>query len=470
MFERNRLIAVRSIEVEFGLAKAWALRGREEQAIAGFERVLALDPAYLQARIELAGLLLRRGLAREALGHYEQALALTPGDRTLQFRHAHVARLLAASTSTPRAGPAPHAVAPIPPQDNPLGKIDLRNQATFKAHRSGWGYGLAALAPLHNRRGVHFDGFLERNFAWRHWQEGCRSPEVLRRMRSEGTFDELATSEERGITPYTRPWIGFLHNPPAMPPWFHPQESPQTIFQKDIWKRSQDACLGLLTLSDYHASWLRQATGKPVSVLTFPTEIPAAQFDFARFAASSERKIVQIGWWLRKLSAIYRLPIPRDNPLGYEKLRLVPDFFGNAAQYLAALLEREVALEGRPLDPTFASNTRELQHLPDHEYDVLLSENIAFVELYDASANNAVVECIARATPLLINPLPAVVEYLGTGYPMYFATLAEAAEKALDLALLYDTHLYLKGCETRPKLSGDHFRRDFEASDVYRLI
>ena len=461
---------VRSVDVEFGLAKAWALRGNEEAALAGFERVVTLDPAHVQARIELAGLLLRRGLAREALVHYEQALALTPDDRMLQFRHAHVTRLLAAGTSTPRAEGSPHAVAPILAHDNPLGKIDLRNQATFKAHRSGWGYALDALAPLHNRRGVHFDGFLERNFAWRHWQEGCRSPEVLRRMRREGTFDELATSEERGITPYTRPWIGFLHNPQAMPTWFHPQESPQAIFQKAIWKRSQEACLGLLTLSDYHAAWLRQATGKPVSVLTAPTEIPALQFDFARFAASHVKKIVQIGWWLRKLSAIYRLPIPRDNLMGYEKVRLVPDFFGNAAQYLASLLEREIALEGRPIDPAFASNTRELQHLPDDEYDVLLSENIALVELYDASANNAVVECIARATPLLINPLPAVVEYLGADYPMYFATLAEAAEKALDMALIYDTHLYLKGCETRPKLSGDRFRRDFEASEVYRLI
>ena len=38
----------------------------------------------------------------------------------------------------------------------------------------------------------------------------------------------------------------------------------------------------------------------------------------------------------------------------------------------------------------------------DEEYDKLLSENIIFVELYDSSANNLVIECIARNTPILI--------------------------------------------------------------------
>ena len=60
----------------------------------------------------------------------------------------------------------------------------------------------------------------------------------------------------------------------------------------------------------------------------------------------------------------------------------------------------------------------------------LLCRNIAFVELHDAGANNTVVECIARATPLLVNKLPSVVEYLGAGYPFYYDSLEEAAEKA----------------------------------------
>ena len=148
----------------------------------------------------------------------------------------------------------------------------------------------------------------------------------------------------------------------------------------------------------------------------------------------------------------------------------MPRFFGDADRYLAALIEiKERAREGAPPEPAFAANTREVQHLPDAGSDLLLSENIAFVELYDASANNAVIECVARATPLLVNPLPAVVEYLGTGYPLYFSSLVEAADKAMDLALLHDAHRYLTTCETRRKLGGACFRRTFEASEVYGL-
>jgi hypothetical protein len=93
-----------------------------------------------------------------------------------------------------------------------------------------------------------------------------------------------------------------------------------------------------------------------------------------------------------------------------------------------------------------------------------------FIDLYDSRANNAVVECIARATPLLINPLPAVIEYLGKDYPMYFNTLSEAAQKAMNLNLIKATHQYLQGCETRRKLSAEYFRHSFETSEVYQMI
>jgi len=52
-----------------------------------------------------------------------------------------------------------------------------------------------------------------------------------------------------------------------------------------------------------------------------------------------------------------------------------------------------------------------------------------------------------------------VVEYLGVDYPLYFLTLEEAARKALDMGLIRDAHQYLKGCETRGKLSAEYFRR-----------
>ena len=45
-----------------------------------------------------------------------------------------------------------------------------------------------------------------------------------------------------------------------------------------------------------------------------------------------------------------------------------------------------------------------------------------------ASANNVVVDCIAANTPLIINPHPAVVEYLGKEYPLYYSEFDEVPE------------------------------------------
>ncbi len=454
-------------KVHCRLGNAWERKSKIEAAIAAYQKALHIDPDYVPAYLYLAGLLRQQKRLREAFEHYEKALALNPHDADVRFHRNTLKDLLEKKTGEPTT---PLNRGNLPLTDNPEGKLNLLNQRTFKCHRSGWNYVLNALAPLHNSKGILFDGFLENNFAWRHTHEGVRTAYELEQLRHEGRFEQCATSEEKGITPYKTPWAGFLHNPQGMPGWLHYQESPQAILQKDIWKRSLPFCKGLFTFSEYHGHWLRERTGKPVSTLIHPTEIPELQFDFIKFKANPLKKIIQIGWWLRKLNAIYQLPLTRDNPLRYEKIRLVPVFSDNADHYLKTLMDRDREINRISLDPDFSQNTREILHVSDDDYDQLLSENIAFVSLYDANANNAVVECIARATPLLVNPLPAVQEYLGTEYPMYFSSLPEAAEKALDTGLISETHEYLKNCEIRSKLGAAYFLKSFTESEVYQSI
>jgi hypothetical protein len=61
-----------------------------------------------------------------------------------------------------------------------------------------------------------------------------------------------------------------------------------------------------------------------------------------------------------------------------------------------------------------------IEHVSNSKYDNLLSENIVFIYLVDASAVNTLNECIVRNTPILVNRHPAVVELLGEKYPLYF--------------------------------------------------
>lgn len=454
-------------EVQFKLANAWQLKGNLELAIEGYKKALELAPDNIQSYIYLSNILLLQGKTKRAIENLMAALQKNPYNAELKFRYNFLLELFLKKSEI---RPDSLQKKKIFIKSNPKGKINLNNQKRFQCHRSGWDFALKALEPLHNQNGILFDGFIENNFAWKHWKDEISPPIVLEKMRLEGTYEHLATSSEKGITPYKEPWVGFVHNPPNMPKWFHYKESPQTIFKKKIWQESLERCIGLFCLSDYLAQWLRKQSGKPVSNLIHPAEIPKQQFDFDKFKENENKKIIQIGWWLRKLNAIYRMPISKNNRLAYEKIRLVPRFFDDADNYLKGLMQKEKDIYKIKTIDKYFSNTRDVQHLPNDLYDEMLSKNIVFVDLYDTSGNNVIVECIARATPILVNPLPAVMEYLGEDYPYYFDSYEEAAGKALDIDLIKYTHFYLKNCDTKKKLGENYFRNSMKESHVYQLI
>lgn len=61
-----------------------------------------------------------------------------------------------------------------------------------------------------------------------------------------------------------------------------------------------------------------------------------------------------------------------------------------------------------------------IDKVSNDDYDTLLTENIVFINLVDASAVNTIIECIVRNTPIIVNNHPAVIELLGKNYPLYF--------------------------------------------------
>jgi len=67
-----------------------------------------------------------------------------------------------------------------------------------------------------------------------------------------------------------------------------------------------------------------------------------------------------------------------------------------------------------------------------------------FLDLIDVSACNTLIECIVRNTPIVINRLPAIVEYLGEDYPLYYNTLEEATSLINDDRKILEAYRYLK--------------------------
>lgn len=158
--------------------------------------------------------------------------------------------------------------------------------------------------------------------------------------------------------------------------------------------------------------------------------------------------IIQLGYWLRKLFALHRLNIGPD----YTKIWLPSGY-----DYALSLLDvyNKTNPEYHQTRYKWAGVSM-IKFLPTNQFDELLTRSIVFLDMYDSSANNAIIECIARNTPVVVNKLPAVVEYLGEDYPLYFNTQIEAESKIKDIELIVEAHEYLKSMN-KQFLSGRYF-------------
>lgn len=326
-------------------------------------------------------------------------------------------------------------------------KFNLSTQPVFSSHRSGWEYAIDALTPLHTDNGVLFDGFLEKNFAW-HYNENVRNKKNI---------------------PYKQPWVGVLHNPPYSPDWFFGKNSLENIIETDEFLMSMKECRGIFTLSTVMQEFLQERFDDvPISTVYHPTEMPSKLFDPEKFLANDDKKIVMIGYWLRKLNSLNALPLDSNTP--YRKVRLVTFTAEGPKKTIEFLINKEQEVSPQDIPSQYNSNTYALERLSNSEYDDLLTQNVVFLNLYTSSANNALIECIARGTPVLANPIPATVEYLGEDYPLFFESLDEAADKALNLDLVCEAHKYLLNCDMRQKLSQEYFLESVINSKVYSLL
>ena len=116
-------------------------------------------------------------------------------------------------------------------------------------------------------------------------------------------------------------------------------------------------------------------------------------------------------------------------------------------------------------------NVEILEHLSNEEYDQLLSENIVFIYLIDASAVNTLIECIIRNTPILINRHPAVVELLGENYPLYYGIQPSYFEMNQSLQrLLQQPKIIWKAYQHLTRINKNQFHMDTFIQELEKLF
>ncbi len=313
-------------------------------------------------------------------------------------------------------------------------RLKMANPIVWEETRAGWNYVMKILSQLSDDSGILFDSTLDQSFGY-----------------------GSVYNKENGIIPYHEPWIGFIHSTIDLCPFLKDEYLLlDEIILSEEFSESLKHCKGIYTLSEYHAKYIRKKLNDSVRVesLKHPTESPTVHFEIERFL--SEKKIVHAGVWLRRISSFYQLNAPH-----YRKILLLnPRLSGYMGSELNYYKDLRINFQSVEI----------VHRLPNEEYDQLLSESVLFLHLCDSAASNTVIECIARGTPLLVNRLEPVTEYLGKDYPFYYTTLEEASEKLSDIILIKKTAEYLKQFPGREEVTGEYFMNAFLNSEIIKSL
>ncbi len=347
--------------------------------------------------------------------------------------------------------------------------IDMKyiNQDNYKGyHRSGWTYVISGLENIEasnfmRKANIMVDMNIERTFLW-----GSEVPKLI------------------GLIPYSRPWVGFIHHT------FEQRYSEYNcvnLLRNTDFIKSLPTCKCLFVLSSYLADQLTTNLQKlnleytpPVMVVYHPTETPIVQFTFRQYCGNTNKQVIHVGSWLRNMYSIYDLQlyhsfniskamlIGKDSnnyirPDGiFEKVK---DSFIKELDTIKdndTLIIRNKYVE-HMLDSIESKQKTVtlIEHADNDAYDVLLSQNIVFLNYIDVSASNTVIECIVRNTPVIVNRHPALEEYLGVHYPGFYDDLTHATQIIQNICAIKNIYRYLTEMD-KSKLTLNYFMNDFQ--------
>jgi len=344
------------------------------------------------------------------------------------------AQITASTHVANKAGAAPKTrVQPVP-------QLNFGQQfgQNFGRHRSGWTYAISQLKPFHDESApVLCETFLEKKFVWGGDYGDAGGPDPI---------------------PYSKDWVGFIHVPPQVPRWFQFEQSNEQLFRTKLWKKSEPHCRGLFCLTDYHKRYLEALLKPrfPISVLSHPTEIPDAKFSVERYRENPKKRVIQVGWWLRKLNAISVIDTPGHTPTLLGK----SDWTKNLLSYA----------ERRYYDLLAKPSVDVIDFVDNDAYDKLLAENLIFIDFYDTCANNAVIECMARRTPLIVCRHPAAEEYLGKSYPLYYDHYEDIPRIVSDSGRIKAAVEALGEASVQRLIDPEVFKKGFLESEVVRAL
>lgn len=228
-------------------------------------------------------------------------------------------------------------------------------------------------------------------------------------------------------------WVGIIHEPPNTPK-FHDKG---TIKDSEYVMDMIDRCRGLFCTSESQRQWVID-NFKPkffVRVIHHPLsskDLP--EWNYEKFL--QERRLYQIGAWLRVPYFIYKIDAPK-----YKKY-LTP-WRITLKNAMGHFLKRD----GVRIKDDETASVEHVTFLTDEEYNDIHEHCLVILNLYASTCNNVIMESITNGTPILINRLPEVEAYLGEDYPLFYDTKEDAERLLNDDEAILKAHKYLKALD-----------------------
>jgi hypothetical protein len=253
-------------------------------------------------------------------------------------------------------------------------------------------------------------------------------------------------------------WFGIIHCTYKNPEYLDISNI-NNLFKNEKFIKSLSYCKGIIVLSNYLKTFLDKKFNElsiniKIHFFKHPCDVEnIIYFNMNKYHLNRDKKLIQIGQQLRKLSSIYLI-----NDISHKKLWLTGTKNFEKCKKILIDEIKYFNINKNLLDKNLSikyTNTF-------REYDELLEKNIVFIELIDASANNTILECIIRNTPIIINKLEAVVEYLGEDYPLYF-------KKLEDIPLLLTNEKILEAHNYLTKLNKTEYYIDYFCKKVFNV-
>lgn len=195
-----------------------------------------------------------------------------------------------------------------------------------------------------------------------------------------------------------------------------------------------EKCKGILFTSHHTMSTnsnLIHLQNKKLGVVHHPImpDISCPKFSIDRYLDNGNKKLINLGWFNRNFGFFEKLDVQ-----DHEKLFV----FGGKEDYKYKVFSADMEYHG-----ILECTSRIAPKMSDQELNQLLTNNILFINLYDSSANNAIINAIQRYCPILLNRLPACEEYLGSEYPLFYDDSVDIQYLLMEDNII-DAYHYLK--------------------------